>query len=328
MTIQITIIGLRQIGASIGLALKDHQELVTRLGHDRESSIARQAEKLGAVDQVSYNLPASIRQADLVILTEPVDELLETLDIIAPELREGVVVMDTASIKAGLINLVLKKLPPERHYVSLLPAINPAYLEDRAGGIEGAHADLFQKGLVLITNPPGTNAEAIKLAADLTGLLGATPMFIDPAEADGLAAATIQLPLVMAAAFLNATTEQPGWREARKLAGLDYASASTAILNLPESEDLGQSLLLNPDNTIRMIDALSEALADLRQAIADQDKAALTERLDHARKSRALWIKQRNVANWGPESNPQSGGSAGSVFSRWIGIRRPGKERR
>jgi prephenate dehydrogenase len=328
MTIQITIIGLRQIGASIGLALKDHQDLVTRVGHDRESSIAKQAEKLGAVDQVSYNLPASIRQADLVILTEPVDELLGTLDIIAPELREGAVVMDTAPIKAGLIDEVVKRLPPERHYVSLLPAINPAYLEDRARGIEGAHADLFQKGLMLIANPAGTNAEAIKLAADLTSLLGATPMFIDPAEADGLAAATIQLPLVMAAAFLNATTEQPGWREARKLAGSDYATTSTAILNLSETESLGQSLLMNPDNTVRLIDYLSEALADLRKAIVDQDKVTLTERLNHALQARAQWIKQRNVANWGSEDTSQPKAAAGSVFGRWMGIRRPGKERR
>jgi prephenate dehydrogenase len=182
--------------------------------------------------------------------------------------------------------------------------------------------------LILIANPPGTNAEAIKLAADLTSLLGATPMFIDPAEADGLAAATIQLPLVMAAAFLNATTEQPGWREARKLAGPDYATTSTAILNLPESESLGQSLLLNRENTVRLIDYLSEALADLRKAIADQDKVTLTERLNHALEVRAQWIKQRNVANWGAEETQQSGTSAGSVFSRWIGIRRPGKERR
>ena len=34
MTIQISIIGLGQIGASIGLALKDKKDLLLRVGHD------------------------------------------------------------------------------------------------------------------------------------------------------------------------------------------------------------------------------------------------------------------------------------------------------
>lgn len=329
MTIQITIIGLRRIGASIGLALKDHQELVKRVGHDRESSIARQAEKMGAVDQISYNLPSSIRQADLVILTEPLDQLLDSLKIIAPDLREGAVVMDTSPVKTGVIDQVTSLLPPERHYISLLPSTNPAYLTESGSGIENAHADLFQKGLILITHPSGANAEAIKLAADLTKLLGATPLFIDPAEADGLSATVIQLPQITAAAILNATTEQPGWREARKLAGESYATATLPILDLSEAEELGEALLLNRENAIRLIDYLSEALSDLRIALADQNEEALKERLQNARTAREDWLKQRQAANWAnAEPTPGVILNAGDVFNRFFGLRRPAKDRK
>ncbi|HEX9013975.1 MAG TPA: prephenate dehydrogenase/arogenate dehydrogenase family protein, partial [Anaerolineaceae bacterium] len=153
MTIQMTIIGLRQVGASIGLALKDHADLVRRIGHDRDSAVARQAEKLGAVDKLAFNLPAAVREADVVLLTEPVDQLLETLKTIAPDLREGAVVMDTAPVKAGLIEQALNLLPPERHYLSLLPAANPVYLFEPAAGPESAHADLFKGGVILISEP-------------------------------------------------------------------------------------------------------------------------------------------------------------------------------
>ena len=34
MTVQITIIGMGQIGASIGLALGEHKDLFMRVGHD------------------------------------------------------------------------------------------------------------------------------------------------------------------------------------------------------------------------------------------------------------------------------------------------------
>ena len=39
MPVQITIIGLGQIGASIGLALAAHKDKVTTVGHDKEFSI-------------------------------------------------------------------------------------------------------------------------------------------------------------------------------------------------------------------------------------------------------------------------------------------------
>jgi prephenate dehydrogenase len=326
MTIQITIIGLRQLGASLGLALKDHRELVKRTGHDRESTIARQAEKLGAIDQISYNLPASIRQADLVILTEPLDEMLKTLEIIAPDLREGAVVMDTSPVKAGIIELAEKVLPEGRHYVSILPSINPAYLFETSHEVEAAHPDLFQKGLFLIAQPLGTNPEAIKLAADLTNLLGATPLFTDSAEADGLSATVTQMPQVLAAAFLNATTEQPGWREARKLGGPEYALLSSPLAG-KESGALAKAILMNRDNTLRWIDYISETLAELREAIQKNDEDSLSERLETAINARAAWLKQREAASWQDTgSTEQRATSAGDIFSRWLGVRRPGKD--
>jgi prephenate dehydrogenase len=41
MTVQITIVGLGQVGTSIGLALAAHTNQVSRVGHDREPLTAR-----------------------------------------------------------------------------------------------------------------------------------------------------------------------------------------------------------------------------------------------------------------------------------------------
>jgi prephenate dehydrogenase len=47
MTVQLTIIGLGQIGASIGLALADHTDKITRTGSDFNRRVMQQAKKLG-----------------------------------------------------------------------------------------------------------------------------------------------------------------------------------------------------------------------------------------------------------------------------------------
>jgi len=230
--------------------------------------------------------------------------------------------MDTAPVKQDYSSWVMGILPTDRHYVSLMPALNPAYLNDTAEGQESARGDLFHNSLILITQPSGTNAEAIKLASDLTSLLGATPLFADAAEVDGLVAAGIFLPQLAAAALLNATTDQPGWREGRKIAGPDFTKATAPILNLTETKDLGQAILFNRENTLRMIDTLIDSLGDLRQAIAQQDQPAIQELLENALKGRELWWKQRLAANWAALENPQPRTpGAGEMIGRLIGIR-------
>ena len=87
MTVQLTIIGLGQIGTSVGLALAEESERIFRLGHDRELGAARRAEKMGALDKVSINLHSAVEEADLVLLALPVDQIKETLEFIREDLK-------------------------------------------------------------------------------------------------------------------------------------------------------------------------------------------------------------------------------------------------
>jgi prephenate dehydrogenase len=326
MTVQITIVGLGQIGTSIGLALADHRDLVHRVGHDKDLSIARRAEKMGALDKVAINLPAAVRQADLVLLALPMDQIRHTLEVIALDLKEGAVVMDTGPVKEVVAGWVDELLPKERFYVGLTPVLNPLYLHSTDSGIEAAHSDLFRNGLMGIVSPQGTPSEAIKLAADLTRLLGASPFFADPLEMDGLMAGMHVVPQLLAAALLNATVDQPGWREARKIAGRAYAEATCPITYPSGAETLHQSALLNRENVLRKLDGVIAALQAIRNDLYTEDGTALEERLKRARKGREDWWKQRQAANWVGEEIPSTEmPRASDAFGRLIGIRRKTK---
>ena len=330
MTIQITIIGLGQIGASIGLGLAGQGEIIRRVGHDREIEIARQAEKLGALDKAMNNLPAAVREADLVILSLPMDQIRETMSLVAPHLKEGAVLMDTGPVKEVVAAWAGELLPNDRHYIGLTPVINPAYLHAPDSGLEAAHADLFRGGLIAIAAPPRSSSEAIKLAADLTRLLGATPLFADPIELDGLMAATHQLPQLLAAALLNATVDQPGWREGRKVAGRAFAEATGPMVHMSEPKSLRTSVMLNRENLLRLIDSTSAALQTIRTDINEENFDALEERLERARQGRDLWWRQRQAGDWlNGEAVPAQGGSSSSdVFGRLLGFGRKPKDKK
>ena len=59
MTVQITIVGLGQIGASVGMALGRQKTMLHRVGYDRGPETAKAAQSKGAVDDVKHNLHAA-----------------------------------------------------------------------------------------------------------------------------------------------------------------------------------------------------------------------------------------------------------------------------
>jgi prephenate dehydrogenase len=324
MTVQITIIGMGQVGTSIGLALAKHSELVFRVGHDKEITAANAAKKMGALDRVDINIPHAVADAGLVILAVPLHQVRETLEVVAQDLRPDVVVMDMAPVKETVLTWAKELLPEHAHYIGVVPVINPNYLQTHDSGTEAAHADLFQNGLLAIVSGRGTPSEAIKLAADLSQLLGAEHLFIDPVELDSMMSATHLLPQLVAAALLNSTVDRPGWREARMLTGRPYAEATGPAALFDQHAALAQAALGAREHVLRNLDNLIDALNDLRHDIYSQDAASMTLRLENARKGYERWWQERNTANWGiNETAPKvEMPTVKDIFGRMVGIRR------
>jgi prephenate dehydrogenase len=298
MSVQITIVGLGQIGSSIGLALKTHGVSVHRVGHDKDSQAAREAQKIGAVDDVKYNLPASIREAKIVILALPLSAIRETLEVIAPDLQEGTLILDTAPAKSTVAAWAKELLPPGRFYIGLTPAINPEYLHGTEFGVKAARADLFEHGLMVVNAPYGTPANVFNLAMELVNLMGAMPLLMDTLEADGIFSAMHVLPQLAAAALLDATVDKPGWQEARKLAGRPYASVTAGVAYHDNVDSLGETALENRENIVRLLNSYISALIRLRDDIDASDRGAVTTRLEEALQGRIRWFDERIAAEW------------------------------
>jgi len=318
MTVQITIIGTGQIGASIGLALGEHKDLFIRVGHDKEMRVANRAKDLGAVDRVAINLPNSVAEAAIVVLALPLDQIQETFKFIAADLQEETVVMDTAPVKSEVIQWAKQILPPKRYYIGLAPVLNPAYLETPGSGVDAARADLFTNGLMAILSPQGVPSEAIKLATDFSHLLGAEHLFIDPTELDSMMAATHILPQLIAATLLNTTVGQPGWYEARKLAGRPYAALTSAVAQFGDASALSSQAMASNEHLVRWIDSFMSNLYLLRQQLAEKQSDKLLEQLATARAGREKWLVERGTANWAAtETAPNVNlPSAKDVFAR------------
>ena len=317
MTIQLTIIGLGQIGSSIGLALAEHKNLLL-VGHDKNMATAKTALKMGAVDKINRNLPSSVRDADIIILSLPFSEIQETLGYIKEDLKEDAVILDTAPSKAATSKWMQEILPAGRAYIGLAPVINPFYLDEKESGVNAARADLFEKSVTMIAAPPTASGAAIQLAADLVQLYGSHPLFADLAEVDGVMSSALLLPQLVAAALLNTTVDAPGWGEARKFAGRAYADTTDASPKNEGTVSLSHAALMNGENINRVLEGMIASIQNIQQAIADEDADALTELLSRTEKGREKWLIERRSAEWllrGETGDPvQLGGIAERFF--------------
>ena len=309
MTVQMTIIGLGRIGASLGLAMAEQGKDLLRIGNDIQPSVLRRAKEINAVDEVCENLAASVKEADIVILALPVHQLRQTLDVIADELKEHVVLLDTSPCKEAVAGWMKGIMAHRCSYAGIYPAINPRYLQEAERGIESAHADLFQKGLMAIAAPPEMAGEAIQLAADLAEMVGAVPFFSSPGEVDGILSATHLMPQLTSTALANSITESAGRIDRQKLTGHSF-TASTSLLGYEESPELAQSAYLGRENTVCCIDHLIEELEALRKMLLADDSGELDEYLGRVQKNHAKWRQGR----WGGNSISEEAG--GMEFPR------------
>ena len=298
MTSQITIIGLGQIGASIGLALEEYKKDIYRVGHDKSMTIAKEAQKLGVVDKIHRNLPNSVRDADIIILSLPFSEMRDTLKYIAQDVKEDALILDTGAGKAALHAWIQEILPAGHEYIGLAPVINPLYLQEEEFGLNAARKDLFENTPTMLAAPVTASAAAVDAAVTLIRLIGSQPLFTDALEADGIMASAHLLPQLTAAALLNTTVSRAGWGETRKIAGRAFAEATRAILHQEGAASLTEAALANRQNLSYKLDEMTASLQHIKSLLDAEDKEALQTYLDAAEDGRATWDAERAAANW------------------------------
>lgn len=322
MDIQISLIGLGQIGSSFGLALASYSASITRVGYDRDPDVANQARKIGAVDQISSSLAGAIQGSDLVLLALPMHEIQSAMEEITATIEEGAVVLDTAPVKKSVLGWSESHLPDEVKYVGLTPVVNPEYLDEDQFGIRAARADLFEGGMIAVVPGKGVGDDIIKRATNLIGLVGAEPFFVDPEEIDGLMTMTYIMPRLLAASLLRATLSKPGWRDGRKIAGRAFARVSGPLTPVDEPASLASAIMNNKQNVMRVIDDVIHSLQEFRQQVDEGEGDELLDLLQQVQQGRNEWWQNRR-SSFSESEAVQASNPAGNIFRQLFGIGRP-----
>ncbi len=320
MAIDILIVGLGEIGASIGLALAQTGKDEVLTGYDADGSLVREARKVGAVGRQALSLEKACRSADLVILTVPTADAQPYLEAIGANLKQGALLLDASSyIKVAAAEWAARNLAPGRHYVGVVAVIGPASLHIGAPDLGKPRPDLFEGGMLAMAIPPKTPEEAVEMALVFSRRIDAAPFFLDPAEIDAVTSTIEDLPALLGAVLMRVAMRTPGWQEVRRMGGRRFASVAI-VGTLQPAKHLQASLSFNRANTLARLDATIEELQGLRGLIARGENEPLSSLLGEAIEVHDTWLAARCRADWAQEERGKIELPEGRMLDRIIGI--------
>ena len=295
----ISIIGLGLTGTSLGLALQREETNFEIVGHDKEPEMSRRARQLGAVQRTEWNLHSAVDGCNLVVLAIPLSEVADTLGHIAADLQPGTLVLISVNAMQPAIEFADEHLSEEIRCVVLHPILNGV------GGTPSARADLFDGTTICLAPTLQTAPEAVQLASDFVERIGAKPLFMDPQEHDGIIAGVEYLPQLLAAALMRVSTGAPGWVEAQRLAGRQFAQ-STELLS--SAEQMLGTFQANREVLMMRLGQLQQELASwqlwLSQEAAGDDPDALKRALEASKNARDEWELKAEFKDWSTNDAP------------------------
>lgn len=262
---QVSIIGLGLIGASMGMALRArHGNKVTVVGYDSDQDAHNNAPRMGAVDKSEWNLDDAVSDSEVVIVAAPANAVYDIFEACAPHLRPGTLILDTSSSKRAVTDWAEQLLPSTVDFVGIDPLCGAGLR-----GQKDAHQDLFQGKRIAVMPSVQTREGAIRTTTRLIEDVGGRPAFMDIDEHDSFSAAVNGLPLVVAASLLSVASTSPSWPEISRFVGSNFQA-----LTEPASQDpaLGHATAVtNPDMMAHWIDQMINTLTLVRDGIADEE---------------------------------------------------------
>lgn len=294
---KITLIGLGQVGSSIGLALSKYKDRFELVGFDKDFEKQKLARSIGAVTKAPINLIDAIDGADIIVFCTPYSAVRELFGLIKDDVKADAVILSTTPNKAETSTWFTDTFAKTNQFVGLTLSINAEYTRNLDPGEILEKDDVFNQTSIGISAPMGTGEKALKYASDLVELIGAKVYYFDMLEADGIERRSHLLPQITALSLFNATSKQPGWSDAQFFTNQAYLNAISAI-GYESKEDIADLMIANNTANADQIDLIIEQLTAYKNALLVQDREAFLNVVGSAIDEKQSLLNKRRTGNW------------------------------
>ncbi len=277
---KVCIFGVGLLGGSIGMAIKKNELAGKVVGIGRDIGRLKKAVLVEAVDTVTTDYIAEVRDADLVILSMHINSSLEAAKKIAPFFKKGTIITDVGSTKELFCKEMQGILPDGIHFVGAHPI---AGLEKH--GVDVATHRLFNGAVCVITKTSKTNKNALLKIKKLWNKIGADVVFFSPSQHDKLVALTSHLPHIAAVSLVNALDKTDTIDKDLKLVIGNGFRDTTRIAS--SSPKMWQEICVtNKKNILDVLSRFKRELDKMCKLIHESDSKELIKKLEEAKSLR------------------------------------------
>lgn len=172
----ISIVGVGLIGGSVALKLKEANLFDKIYGVDKSQTHQNKALQLQLVDEIA-DLDQAIADSKVILLSAPVDVILELAPYILDRVNDQVVI-DMGSTKINILEAIADH-PMRGRYLAAHPMAGTEY-----SGPEAALPDLFTDKVMVYVEAFKTDEDAFEIAEQITDILGMQTVFMNGKEHD------------------------------------------------------------------------------------------------------------------------------------------------
>lgn len=263
------IAGIGLIGGSLAKDIRTFGLADRVVGWNRTPSHGERALELGLVDSLVASPEALVAECELTVLAMPVDVLVRQLPGLLDALqRPEQIVIDVGSTKQAIVQAIAGH-PRRAQFVACHPMAGT-----EKSGPDAAVDNLFRNRFTLLIDGEASSPAALAKVQALWQGVGAILATLSAAEHDQTAALLSHMPHVIAYALARTIKEAERNQALNaRFAGGGLASM-TRIAHSPIS--MWQPIFRqNKAALLTAIDTFSAHFAAFRQAIAEEDAAAL-----------------------------------------------------
>jgi prephenate dehydrogenase len=276
---KLTVIGLGLIGGSMAIDLRKSRFATKIIGVDNRPEHASEAERLGIVDRIA-DLESGVREADLVLLALPVDQIIALLPRVLDLISPSSTVADVGSAKRQIVASIADH-PLRGNFVATHPMAGT-----ENSGPTAAVAKLFTGKLTIICDHEQSRPQHLALVEKMYQSLGMSTAYMSSDEQDHTTAFVSHLPHAAAFALANAVLA----KEERNII-FDLASGgfqSTVRLAKSSPEMWAPIFRQNRDYVVEAVTTYIHHLKEFKEALKNNDDEQLFNLILEANKIRTV----------------------------------------
>ena len=276
---KLTVVGLGLIGGSMAIDLRKSRFAKEFIGVDNRPEHAAEALKLGIVDRIA-DFESGIREADLILLALPVDQIIALLPNVLDLMSQSSTVVDVGSTKRQIVASIAGH-PLRGNFVASHPM---AGTENSGPG--AAIAELFSGKLTIICDQEQSRPQHLALVEKMYQSLGMSTAYMSSDEQDHTTAFVSHLPHAAAFSLANAVLAKEDGSIIFDLASGGFQSTVRLAKSSPEM--WAPIFRQNRDYVIEAVTTYIHHLKEFKEALKHSDDSPLFNLICEANKIRTV----------------------------------------